>query len=426
MQPDSPFARPEVPSAHDPLPLRPAPEQTLLSVVLPVFNEVKVLKNLLGQVRQALVGCGMRSEIIFVDDGSSDGSARMLDQLAARHDEVRVIHFSRNFGHQAAVHAGLEHASGDAVVVMDSDLQDDPAAIVPMLNAWRAGADIAYAVRAKRKEPLWKRALFAAFHRLLARVSSTPIPADAGNFSLIDARAVRQIVALAERDRYLPGLRSWVGFRQQGIVVERNPRYDAQPRVSLRGLWRLAKTAIFSFSSLPLAVFNFLGYAALSVFLALGGYSVCCRLFTAQAIPGWTSHILSASFFGAINALGISMLGEYVIRIYDQVRGRPLYLVDRTVNLSEPRQASAQSSEQDDTDEGLSTDVLVDDIAFDAVSSADDDPDLEQALLIQALELLDKNAGLAAIERKPDAPARLPLESAMGCIGIDGRRARQE
>ena len=138
MQTDSQFARPGVSSAHDPLPLRPTPEQTLVSVVLPVFNEVKVLKHLLGQVRQAgVVACGVRSEIIFVDDGSSDGSARVLDQLAARHDEVRVIHFSRNFGHQAAVHAGLEHATGDAVVVMDSDLQDDPAAIVQMVNASR-------------------------------------------------------------------------------------------------------------------------------------------------------------------------------------------------------------------------------------------------------------------------------------------------
>ena len=310
---------------------RPLVAETLLSVVLPVYNEVKVLRELLGQVRQAISACGVRSEIIFVDDGSTDGSARLLDKLAQKYPEVRVIHFSRNFGHQAAVQAGLRHARGHAVVLMDSDMQDSPDAIGRFLQKWRAGYDVVYAVRVKRKESAPKRLLFATFHQLMAAVATTPIPAEAGNFSLIDARAVRQIVDLSERDRYLPGLRSWIGFRQTGIEVERNARYDAQPRVSLRGLWRLAKTAIFSFSTLPLTIFYLIGYSALAVFLGLGAFSLYCRLFTALAIPGWTSYILSASFFGALNALGISMLGEYVIRIYDQVRARPLYLIDRMV-----------------------------------------------------------------------------------------------
>ncbi len=311
---------------------RPPRGDTLLSVVLPVFNEVHVLKTLLGRVRQALRALGVRSEIIFVDDGSSDGSGRVLDGMAAKSDQVRVIHFSRNFGHQAAVQAGLKLARGQAVVLMDSDLQDAPEAIGRLFDAWREGYDVVYALREKRKEQAWKRLLFAGFHRLLAAVSTTPIPADAGNFSLIDGRVVREIVALGDRDRYLPGLRSWVGFRQTGVVVERLARYDERPRVSLRGLWRLAKTAIFSFSSLPLTIFYLIGYSALAIFLGLSAFSLYCRLFTDLAIPGWTSYILSASFFGALNALGISMLGEYVLRIYDQVRGRPLYLVDRVVN----------------------------------------------------------------------------------------------
>jgi polyisoprenyl-phosphate glycosyltransferase len=328
--------RSSVSDDHDlrPAPPRPERSETLVSVVLPVFNELKVLSTLLGRVRQAISALGLRSEIIFVDDGSTDGSARMLDQMAARSEQVRVIHFSRNFGHQAAVQAGLRFARGHAVVLMDSDLQDAPEAIGRLLDTWRAGYDVVYALRAKRKERAWKRLLFVGFHRLLAAVSTTPIPPDAGNFSLIDARVVREIVALGERDRYLPGLRSWVGFRQTGVVVERLARYDDRPRVSLRGLWRLAKTAIFSFSSLPLTIFYLIGYSALAIFVALAGYSLYCRLFTDLAIPGWTSYILSASFFGALNALGISMLGEYVLRIYDQVRGRPLYVVDRTVNVA--------------------------------------------------------------------------------------------
>jgi glycosyltransferase involved in cell wall biosynthesis len=344
----------------------------LVSVVLPVFNEIKVLRTLLGRVRQALAALGVRSEIIFVDDGSTDGSGRMLDQMAARSDQVRVIHFSRNFGHQAAVQAGLRYARGHAVVLMDSDLQDAPEAIGRLLDTWRMGYDVVYALRAKRKERAWKRLLFAGFHRLLAAVSTTPIPPDAGNFSLIDARVVREIVALGERDRYLPGLRSWVGFRQTGVVVERLARYDDRPRVSLRGLWRLAKTAIFSFSSLPLTIFYLIGYSALAIFIGLAGYSLYCRLFTDLAIPGWTSYILSASFFGALNALGISMLGEYVLRIYDQVRGRPLYVVDRTVNV-----ASADASDQT------------------ALARRDIDPpatDEFEQLLTQTAELLDMSA----------------------------------
>jgi dolichol-phosphate mannosyltransferase len=319
-------------------------------VVLPVYNEVEVLPTLLGRVRQALAVLGVCSEIIFVDDGSTDGSGPLLDQIAARCPEVRVIHFSRNFGHQAAVQAGLRHAQGDAVVLMDSDLQDAPEAIGRLLDAWREGYDVVYALRAKRKERVWKRLLFAAFHRTLAAVATTPIPPDAGNFSLIDARVVREIVALSERDRYLPGLRSWVGFRQTGVVVERLARYDDHPRVSLRGLWRLAKTAIFSFSSLPLTIFYLIGYSALLIFLGLAGYSLYCRLFTNLAIPGWTSYILSASFFGALNALGISMLGEYVLRIYDQVRARPLYLIERTVNIAaaEAKKQPVSNSTDDD------------------------------------------------------------------------------
>lgn len=343
---------------------RPAPHETLVSVVLPVYNEIEVLQPLLGQVRQTLADCGVRCEILFVDDGSTDGSARLLDRLAARHSEVRVIHFSRNFGHQAAVQAGLQHARGHAVVLMDSDLQDAPAAIGHFIECWREGYEIVYAVRVRRKEHFWKRVLFGLFHRLMAAVATTPIPAEAGNFSLIDARAVRQIVTLAERDRYLPGLRSWVGFRQIGIEVERNARYDARPRVSFRGLMRLAKTAIFSFSSLPLTMFYLIAFAAMFVFLALGGFSLYCRLFTTLAIPGWTSYILIASFFGALNALGISMLGEYVVRIYDQVRARPFYLIERTVNIAPNGRrrtdpCDALEGESPVTDSGATTDQYV-------------------------------------------------------------------
>lgn len=315
---------------------RPSWEETLVSVVLPVYNEAEVLPILAARITNALNSARAAYEIVFVNDGSRDQSPQVLDQLAAANPRVRVVHLSRNFGHQAAVQAGLAHARGDAVVLMDSDLQDAPEAIPRFLTKWWAGYDVVYAIRTQRKENVLKRLCFSAFHRLMSAVASVPIPADAGIFGLIDRRVARQILALGESDRYFPGLRCWVGLRQTGIVVERNARYDRRPRVSLPGLFRLAKTAMFSFSSFPLTIFHVIGALAASVFVGLSGFSVFCKLFTDQAIPGWTSHILTGSFFGALNALGISILGEYVIRIYDQVRGRPQYIVDRKVNFASP------------------------------------------------------------------------------------------
>jgi dolichol-phosphate mannosyltransferase len=319
----------------------------MISVVLPVYNEVQVLPALLGRVSRALSCCACDYEVVFVDDGSNDGSPQVLDRLAGANTWVRVVHLTRNFGHQAAVQAGLAYTRGDAVILMDSDMQDTPEVIPQFVEKWAEGYNVVYAIRTQRKENRLKRFLFSAFYRLLARLASVRIPTDAGIFGLIDRRVATEISAMGERDRYFPGLRSWVGFRQTGIEVERSARYDDHARVSVLGLIRLAKTAIFAFSSFPLAIFYGIGAVASAVFLALAGYSLYCKLIADLAIPGWTSHILTGSFFGALNALGISVLGEYVIRIYDQVRGRPLYLVDRTVNLP-PDEAALMRLSADD------------------------------------------------------------------------------
>ena len=321
-------------------------KQKLVSIVLPVYNEAKVLPILTSRIAAVMTSCPMEYEIILVNDGSRDESPQILDQLAAASDRLRVVHLSRNFGHQAAVQAGLVHARGDAIVLMDSDMQDAPEAIPRFLAEWQAGFDVVYAIRTQRKENAVKRLLFAGFHRLMSAVASVPIPTDAGIFGLIDRRVAQQIIALGESDRYFPGLRSWVGMRQTGIVVERNARYDDQPRVSLAGLFRLAKTAMFSFSSFPLTIFHVIGGLAAAVFLGLSVFSVFCKLFTSLAIPGWTSYIITGSFFGALNALGISILGEYVIRIYDQVRGRPQFVVDRTVNVMPNRRPGETSGDE--------------------------------------------------------------------------------
>jgi dolichol-phosphate mannosyltransferase len=320
---------------------RPPLQRALVSVVLPLFNEAAAIQRLYETLVATLTHCGCRFELLFVNDGSTDGSQALLDELASQDERVRVLHLSRNFGHQAALHAGLLHASGDAVIVMDSDLQDDPNACAAFLRQWQAGYDVVYAIRTNRKERIVKRALFYAFYRLLNLVSEVPMPNDAGNFGLIDRRVADIVADLDEFDRYYAGLRRWVGFQQIGVPVERGSRHDDRPRVSVLGLIRLAKSALFSFSSAPLALFYLVSAVSLLVCGASTGFTLYHKMVTGLAIPGWTSMIVVASFFGALNALGIGILGEYVVRIYEQVRGRPKFIVATSRNFSNQPSAEA-------------------------------------------------------------------------------------
>jgi dolichol-phosphate mannosyltransferase len=319
--------------------------EAFVSVVLPVYNEARVLPELVERLSAALSSCGCRYEVIFVNDGSRDDSSAVLDDLAARDPFVRVLHFSRNFGHQAAVQAGLLQADGDVVAVMDADLQDDPDALPRLLEQWAAGYDVVYVIRTARKENPLKRFLFAAFYRVLNLVSEIPMPMDAGNFGLVDRRVAQEIARLPDRDRYYSGLRRWVGFSQVGVVVERGARYDGQPRVSLRGLWQLAKTALFSFSALPLTIFYTIAGLSFLLFAGLAGFTLYHKLFTGLAVSGWTSILMTVCFFGSLNALGIAILGEYVWRIYNQVRARPLFMVQRRVNC--PARQDADWTEEE-------------------------------------------------------------------------------
>lgn len=310
-------------------PKTPRPKNALISVVLPVFNESAILEELTAQIVQTMQTVEGRFEIVYVNDGSRDGSAELLDDIASRNSHVRVVHLSRNFGHQAAVQAGLEQARGDALIVMDSDLQDDPRALETFVEHWRDGYDVVYAVRTDRKENVVKRGLFSLFYRILERVSDIPIPRDAGNFGLIDRRVADLVNQIEDRDRYYPGLRSWVGFRQIGIPVERAARHDDTPRVSFWQLVKLAKAAVFSFSSVPIGFFYAVALVSLLVCAGTTAFAIFHRLFSGLAISGWTSLIITSSFFGALNAAGLAVIGEYVVRIYDQVRARPQYVMDR-------------------------------------------------------------------------------------------------
>ncbi len=323
-------------------------DNAMVSIVLPVFNEAGILQHLTESICDVMETVGHPFELVYVNDGSTDGSSLLLDALAAADSRIVVLHLSRNFGHQAAVHAGLQQSRGAAVVVMDSDLQDNPLAIPRFLEQWETGFDVVYAERFNRKEAVWKRLLFYGFYRFLNSIADTRIPQDAGNFGLMDRRVVDTLVGLPESDRYFPGLRSWVGFRQVGIPVERDARYDDKARVSLAGLFRLARTAVFSFSSFPLTMFSFIALLSAAVCSASIIFVSWHKTVTGLAIPGWTSVIITASFFGMLNALGISVLGEYVIRIYNEVRKRPVHLVERVVSSSSETdtQQTSQSNEE--------------------------------------------------------------------------------
>lgn len=329
-------------------------KQPLISLVLPVFNEIAILDTLRSSLDRSMCSIGVDWEIIFVNDGSTDGSGRVLSHFARTFPHIKTIHLSRNFGHQAAIHAGLSHCEGDAAIIMDSDMQDDPTRLSKFIDAWREGYDVVYAVREKRKEAWWKNFLFLSFYRLLNQIADIRIPQDAGAFSLLDRRAIDEVLRLKEVERFFPGLRSWIGFQQKGVVIERCARHDDKPRVSLWQLFRLAQSAIFGFSRFPLFIFYAISIASLTVSLSCLTYALISKWYTGLAIPGWASTTTLASFFGGLNALGIAVLGEYVIRIHHQVLGRPTFVVDQVISFvkapkSSPEPISALDSVIDDT-----------------------------------------------------------------------------
>lgn len=303
----------------------------LLSIVAPVYNEAEGIEAFLREVREhaANLDTEGRVELVLVNDGSTDGTGEILVRLAAEHPgEIRAVHLARNFGHGAAVAAGLDHARGDAVILMDADFQDDPAAFAPLLAKWSEGYDVVYVERASRQENPLARGAFWLFYRVFKWMAATRSPLDAGTFGLMDRRVVDQLGKLPERNRYLPGLRAWVGFRQTGVPIPRRARYDRRTRVGLRGLWTLGMNAIFSFSYVPLFVFRIAGVLSLLLSLILIAVAIYLHL-TRSDVGPWPAILAATSFLGGINLFGIGLLGEYIARIYDEVKCRPVYVVDR-------------------------------------------------------------------------------------------------
>ena len=304
-----------------------------ISVVVPVFNESAVYSELYRRLTEAVDRIGADYEIVFVDDGSTDDTLAQIRSSCTTHPKVRYISFSRNFGHQAAVSAGIEAATNDAVIVMDGDLQDPPEIIPELLKKRDEGWDVVYAVRRNRKEHLLIRLCYFLFYRVLQRIADIQIPADSGDFCVMDRRVVDVLKRMPERNRYVRGIRAWVGFRQTALPYERDKRYAGEPKYSVAKYIRLAVDGISSFSQFPLRLCGYLGYSI--AFLSVTGlfYSIISKMFYGSTPPGWTSTVFPIFFIGGVQLVMLSVVGAYIGRVYTEVQQRPLYVVKES-NLS--------------------------------------------------------------------------------------------
>lgn len=321
---------PSVPSPASAGPPRRARELRKLSVVTPMLDEEAVAESFYRRIAAALEG--LEWELIVVDDGSTDATPRILDDISAQDPRVLVLHLSRSFGHQPALTAGLDHATGDAAVTIDADLQDPPEVIPALVEEWRKGADVVTAVRRTRAgEPRWRLAAISAFYRLFARVASVSRSPNAGDFRLLDRSALRALAAMPERNRFLRGMANWIGFRQAEVLYDRQAREAGKTKYPFLQMMRLALDGVASFSRLPLQLsaylgFFFAGLAFLGVPTAIGA-----RL-AGIYVPGIASVIMLVCFLGGLQLITLGVIGEYLGRIYDEVKHRPLYIVRERVS----------------------------------------------------------------------------------------------
>ncbi len=307
-----------------------------LSVVIPIFNESPILPELLARLKQTL-DCqpGGPHEMVFVDDGSTDGTLDQLEIASQQDERIVVVSLSRNFGHQAALSAAFDFATGDVVIAMDADLQDPPEAIPQFLALYQQGFDVVYAIRVKRKEAWFKRLCYATFYWLVDRLSPVSLPRGAGDFGLMSRRVVDLVRMSPERHRYLRGLRTWYGFRQVGVEVERAARHGGEPKFSLRKLFQLAFDGIFAFSIIPIRVATLVGSIVVACALAFAAYALFAKLFfeesTRRSPQGFTALLFAITFLGGMQLLFLGVVGEYIGRIYDEVKRRPHYVVKKIV-----------------------------------------------------------------------------------------------
>ena len=302
---------------------------SLLSVIIPCFNEELVVSETHHRLLETLeTKPAFCFELIYVDDGSRDGTLEVLREFQQADHRVRVIALSRNFGHQIAVTAGLEHATGDAIVVIDADLQDPPEVILEMINRWQEGVDVAYGVRSERDgETVFKLWTAKVFYRFINRLSDVQIPLDTGDFRLMDREVVNALLSMPERDRFVRGMVAWVGFRQEPVHYHRAARFAGETKYPFKKMLHFATDGILSFSSVPLRISVYMGFCASGLSTLGIIYALTLRLFTDVWVTGWTLLFIAMLFLGGIQLLFLGVIGEYLGRIYGEVKRRPLYLM---------------------------------------------------------------------------------------------------
>jgi len=298
------------------------------SIVVPVFNELENIPELYRRLRATLASVGETWELVLVDDGSTDGSTERIRELAAKDKRVRPVIFARNFGHQVAITAGWDYARGDAVVIMDADLQDPPEVIPELIARWREGYEVVYAVRAEREGESWfKKATASLFYRLIYRITDVKIPLDSGDFRLLDRKVVEVLKTMRERHRFPRGMAAWVGFRQIGVAYKRAVRYSGETKYPFKKMFRLALNAITGFSYFPLQLATYFGFLSAGISIVAIPVVIVMRLTGSQAFLGQASTLIAVLFLGGVQLISLGVLGEYIGRLYDEAKGRPLYIV---------------------------------------------------------------------------------------------------
>lgn len=308
----------------------------LISIVVPMYFEEKVAEICYRRLTSVARDNNLNYEIIFVNDGSTDRTLEILEYIAERDKRVKIISFSRNFGHQIAITAGMDKAKGDAVVVIDADLQDPPELIPKMIKLWEEGYDVVYAKRKKRQGETWFK-LFTAklFYRLLNKLSSVPIPVDTGDFRLIDRKVVEALRKMPEQNRFVRGMVSWVGFKQIPIEYEREERLAGETKYPLHKMIKFALDGIVSFSSKPLKMVQYMGLMTLLSAIAIFLLASLGKILGLADISAWVPIAAMVMFMGGIQLMAFGIMGEYIARIYDENKGRPLYIVEKEINVEE-------------------------------------------------------------------------------------------
>jgi len=302
--------------------------QIVYSIVVPVFNEEEVLTEFYKRITSVMDKLVEPYEIIFVNDGSNDGSLELMKTLHSQDNRVKIINFSRNFGHQIAITAGLDYASGEAVITIDADLQDPPEVIPSLIDKWKEGFDVAYGIREKRAgESFLKLCTASVFYRFLRRITDTDIPTDAGDFRLMSRKVVDSLKNIRERNRFVRGLVSWVGFPQIGVNYRREKRFAGCTKYPLRKMLKFAIDGISSFSFLPLRIASYGGFVISGVGLIYAIYVIFVKLFTTKMVPGWASIMVAILFLGGVQLIAIGIIGEYIARIGQETKQRPLYII---------------------------------------------------------------------------------------------------